>query len=140
MRYFSRVVLKILSKTALASVSTARTLLNFSMHFGVVLTRHPWINIFDTRCGQISPHKCITNNKINSLLHQTQSSWITFDCSQYAFIQQNVSPDTGKFCFKFIVEKVSMWTKKMSQGHNDTVHPISNTYNHFSSAYVNIIM
>ena len=41
-RHFSHVVLKILSKTALVSISTARTLLHFSMHFGVslVFTRH----------------------------------------------------------------------------------------------------
>ena len=36
MRHFLRVVLKIVSKTALVSISTARTWLHFSMHFGVL--------------------------------------------------------------------------------------------------------
>ena len=47
MRYFSRVVLKMLSKTALVSISKARTLLHFSMHFGVSLffTRHEQISL-----------------------------------------------------------------------------------------------
>ncbi len=47
MRHFSCVVLKMLSKTAVVSILTTRTLLHFSMHFGVslVFTRHEQISV-----------------------------------------------------------------------------------------------
>ena len=134
-RHFSHVVLKILS------ISTARTLLHFSMHFGVSITSpyKAWINIFNTRFIQTFPHKCITNNKI-LFYSQTQSSLITFDSSQYPFIQKEKKKRHWGILLWIHYMEVSMWTNKLSQGNSATGHPISNTYNPFSSAYINIIM
>ena len=114
MRYFSCVLLKMLLKTALISISfnsKAYALFLYALWCIASLDK-AWINIFNTRSVQISLHKH-TFNKMFFYI-QTLSSLITLDCSQYPFIQENVSPDNGKFCFKFVVGKVSMWTKNAS--------------------------